>query len=81
MPMAINKKNDHAAYLTRSVVVRSPMHAIATETSSAKISIAEKWLTGLAVNTTQLLRPDAISYASNTLIRFTTPAEAMNRVP
>jgi len=80
-PITMNSTNDQAACFTRSSGVRSPRQEIASETSSAKISSAEKWLTGRAAISTQLLRPSAISYASNTLIKFTTPADAMKRVP
>jgi hypothetical protein len=79
--MTTNSAKDHAAYLTRSAAVRCVRHASAKDASAAKISSVEKWLRGSAVVCNQLLRPDAISQASQTLIRFTIPAAAIKRVP
>jgi len=43
-PAKTNSKNDHTAYLIRSVVVRRARQPSATETNSANRIIAEKWL-------------------------------------
>ena len=79
--MTTKRANDHAAYLTRSAVVLCVRQASAKDARRAKTRSAGKWLTGRAEAGTQVLRPDAISYASQMLIRFTTPAAAMKRVP
>jgi hypothetical protein len=79
--MITKSAKDHAAYLTRSAGVRCVRHASAKDASAAKMSRAGKWLRDSATIGTQFLRPDAISHASQTLIRFTIPAAAMKRVP
>jgi hypothetical protein len=65
----------------RPAVVCLTRHPSATDTSSAKSNIALKWLGWIPRVNNQLLRPRAISYASNAPSMFTIPAAAMNRVP
>src|SRR5271165_517358 len=84
-PIRMKSRNDLTAYLMRSEAVRRVRHVSAIETSAANDTIAQKWLIVVPATkiplSIQVLRPDAISYASNTAIKFTTPAAAMKRVP
>jgi hypothetical protein len=80
IPMARNRKNDQAAWRMRPAVVRCSKPN-ATDAKNAKSKRAEKWLGRTITAANQLLRPDAISQASNALRMFTIPAAAMKRVP
>lgn len=77
----MNLENVMSTNFARPLAERFVKQLSATETSNAKMSIAPKWLRCTALPTAHLLLPDAISYASSTLSRFTIPAVAMNRVP
>jgi hypothetical protein len=80
-PIIRNSASDQSAYLIRAASVCLATHASATDTSTAKLVIAAKWLSDTPLAIIQLLRPRAIAIASSTPSKFTIPAAAMNRVP
>jgi hypothetical protein len=80
-PIARNSASDHSAYLILPAIVCRPRHAKATDTHSAKTTIAAKWLRWTPVPNIQGFRPLAIRYTSSAPRMFTTPAAARNRVP
>jgi hypothetical protein len=60
IPMARNRKNDHAAWRMRAVVVRCSKPN-ASDAKNAKSRRAAKWLGRTIAAANQLLRPEAIS--------------------
>jgi hypothetical protein len=59
-PITRNSASDQSAYLILPATVSRPRHAKATDTHSAKIIIAAKWLRWIPVPNIQGFRPQAM---------------------